>query len=276
MKIISSEYLTLFFRHLKNKIWTGFKTLSRECLWCCLMSIIMPTLSLVPSIRVKESYARKYDIQMNFSGVAALFFTVSVILTICILHVFGSPRAAWARIILQSTDTEFRYDFKSSQVFSFKKKKRKKEMYFKNLKKKKRKHLFGALQITSTHTHALHPFLPSFLSLAKNTHPTTRTVTQFCSWIRLLESVVTYSLQRSRYFIRTIYISIYHSLFLSYIHLSLSFSCSSFYQIYLPILLLCCTFFRQYSNAFYGFTLCTLFPGRPVAKESGMLARLKK
>jgi len=55
-------------------------------------------------------------------------------------------------------------------VFRLRRKKEK-EIYFKNLKKKKRKHLFGALQITSTHTHAL-----SFsLFLARQIHaPRTR------------------------------------------------------------------------------------------------------
>lgn len=193
---------------------------------------------------------------------------------ICILHVFGSPRAAWARIILQSTDTEFRYDFKSSQVFRLRKKE--KEMYFKNLKKrkKKRKHLFGGLHLR---TLTLHPF-PStfFVSFARKftrqehaPYDTHATHCQFCSWKRLLESVVTYSLQRSA-------ILYAHSTYPSSI-LSLSctlYSCLfhsrsllSFYQIYLyTYLFLCCTFFRQYSNAF---TLCTSFLAGPWRRRAG-------
>lgn len=48
-------------------------------------------------------------------------------------------------------------------------------MYFKNLKKKK-KQLFGALQITSTHTHILSFFLLSFLSLVNSHQENTLTL----------------------------------------------------------------------------------------------------
>lgn len=106
-------------------------------------------------------------------------------------------------IILQSADTEFRYDFKSSQVFRLRRKKEK-EIYFKNLKKTG--NIFSAHYKLHLRTLTLYPSLfssRSSNSRAKNTHPTTRTL--LSSVLENDLSVVIYSLQRSAIFIRTIY-----------------------------------------------------------------------
>jgi len=140
------------------------------------------------------------------SLVAALFFSISVILTICILHVFGSPRAAQAWIIFQSA--EFRYDFKSSQVFRLRRKKEK-EMYFKNLEKKR--NIFSAhykLHLRTTHA-------PSFFFLFFRSQihaPSTRTLrhTRYSVlFLKTTSGICRYLLVTTfRYFIRTIYKSI--------------------------------------------------------------------
>jgi len=130
-------------------------------------------------------------------------------------------------------------------VFRLRRKKEK-EIYFKNLKKKKETSFRRTTNYIYAHSRSiLLSFSRSPNSRAKNTHPTIRTL--LSSVLENDLSVVIYSLQHSAIFIRTIYHSLVHSLYSCLPH---SRSPSSFYQIYLPILLLCCTFFRQYSNAF--------------------------
>lgn len=112
------------------------------------------------------------------SSVAALFLSNSVILTIVILHVFGSPRAAWARIILQSTDTEFRYDFKSSQMFRLRRKKEKRNI-FQELEKKKETSFRRTTNYIYSHSHISFFFL--IFRFAKFMQEDIH-ATQFSSW----------------------------------------------------------------------------------------------
>lgn len=192
---------------------------------------------------------------------------------ICILHVFDSPHAPRESGYHSSVGgygVSIWFQVQSS--VSFKKKKRKRNI-FQELEKN-RKHLFGALQITSTHTHALSFSL--FFSLVKFTrqeHASYDThATQFCSWKRL---VCRYLLVTTfRYF----YTHDLPSTILSctlYSCLPHSRSPSSFYQIYLPIYFSVVHSFASILTLLWFYAMY-MFPGGPVAKESGMLARLKK
>lgn len=142
--------------------------------------------------------------------------------------------------------------------------KKEKEMYFKNLKKK-RKHLFGALHKLHLRTFTLHPFFPfSFLSLA-NSRQSVLFLKITTSGNRRYLLVTT-----SRYFIRST--SVQHSLISSHpISLSLSFSfLLSFYQIYLPIYFSVVHSSASIrSNAFMVLRLYTSFLTGPWRKRAG-------
>lgn len=186
---------------------------------------------------------------MDYSITFSFSFSIFMILTIAIACLRLS-RIAWARIILQSTDTPiwriFRYDSKYS-LTSFKRRRKKKCIS----KLEKRKHLFGVLQITSTHSHAHFSSLFSHSQKKRNTRRAYYSVLflKTTSGISVANYVTRY--YKFRYFIRTIYISAS-----SILALSRSLSYSRFlhlYQVYLSIYLLspCCTFFRQQSNVLW-------------------------
>lgn len=191
-----------------------------------------------------------------------------MILTIAIACLRLS-RIAWARIILQSTDTPiwriFRYDLKCSLI-SFKRRRKKKCIS----KLEKRKHLFGALQITSTHFHA-HSSLFSHSQKKRNTRRAYYSVLflKTTSGISVATYVTRY--YKFRYFIRTIYISVSsilsHSPVLSR---TLAFS-SSTRSIYLSIYYLLVVHSSASNPMFYGFYAMYISLDRPVAKESRML-----
>jgi len=156
-------------------------------------------------------------------------------------------------------------------VFRLRRKKEK-EIYFKNLKKKKRKHLFGALQITSTHTHAL-----SFsLFLARQIHAPRTRILRYARY-SVLFLKTTYLSLSTRYniplflYARSIILSCTLSIPVSLILAPLRLSTRSIYLFYFSVVhsfastLTLLRFYAMY-----------MFPGGPVAKESGMLARLKK
>lgn len=150
-------------------------------------------------------------------------------------------------------------------------------MYFKNLKKRKKKGNIFSADYIYAHSRSI-PFLLlfSFLSLAnsraKNTHPTTRTLLIVNSvpendfWNPSLPTRYNVPL----FYMHNLHIRLAFSLSLSctlYSCLFHSRSLLSFYQIYLyTYLFLCCTFFRQYSNAF---TLCTSFLAGPWRRRAG-------
>lgn len=123
-------------------------------------------------------------------------------------------------------------------------------MYFKNLKKK---HLFGALQITSTHTHAP-SFSLLFLSFSRkftrqehapyDTHANSvlKTTSGICRYVLVTNVPLVYTHLHTR---------LTFSRVLAFSTPFLSFSLP---PVLLPdlstYLFLCCTFFRQYTNAF--------------------------
>lgn len=178
-----------------------------------------------------------------------------MILTIAIACL-RSSRIAWARIILQSTDTPiwriFRYDSKCS-LTSFKRRRKKKCIS----KLEKRKHLFGALQITSTHSHAHSSSLFSHSQKKKKyaTRILLSSVPENDFWNLCRYSYVT-RYYKFRYFIRTIYISAS-----SILALSRSLSYSRFlhlYQAYLSIYTISLLYILPPAiQCFMVFTLCT-------------------
>lgn len=126
-------------------------------------------------------------------------------------------------------------------------------MYFKNLKKKRETSFRRTTNYIYAHSHTSHPFF-LFLLFRSQIHAK-RTLTLLSSWKRLLESVVSYSLQRSAIlYARSTYLSSILSCprtlhpFLSH---SRSFHLST-KSIYLITFLVVHSsfFFRQYSNAF--------------------------
>lgn len=188
------------------------------------------------------------DYSITFS-----FLSIFMILTIAIACLRLS-RVMWARIILQSTDTPiwriFRYDSKCS-LTSFKRRKKKCIS-----KLEKRKHLFGALQITSTHSHAHSSSLFSHSQKKRNTRRAYYSVLflKTTSGISVATYVTRY--YKFRYFIRTIYISV--SSILSYspvLSFTLAFSIST-RSIYLSTISLL-YILPPAIQCFTVFTLCT-------------------
>lgn len=217
----------------------------------------------ISSLQVNENYAGKYDIRNEFFSRSSLISN-SVILTIVILHVFGSPprRVSPDHSSIDGYGISIWFQVQSN--VSFKKKKRKKK-YISRTWKKKRKHLFGALQITSTHTP--HFFLFSYLSFRKihargHSRYSILFLKRTTSGIRRYLLITTF-----RYFIRMIYIT---SSILSCPRTPHPFLSHSRSPVFLPnlftYLLFCCTFFRQYSNAL---TLYTSFLAGPWRKRAG-------